>query len=144
MPSILQQRAVWRRGGFQDPPPQGPPLLPKEDSGRGAARASSETRSCQSPSSRSAFLNNSQSRLALLGDNFHVRMLAGTLPATEQREQIITISKSNSLAISSCALCIYIQIEWVYVFNMYALTLSPQLKCVLQKEAVDGNGIATR
>lgn len=63
----------------------------------------------------------------LLGDNFHVRPLAETLSlyATEQLEQIITISKSNSLAISSCASRIYIQIEWVYVFNMYAITHFP-------------------
>lgn len=79
------------------------------------------------------------------GDNFHVSPLAEALSATEQREQIITISKSNSLAISSCDSCIYIQIEWVYVFNMYAIThFSPQLKCVLQKKEANGNGIATR
>lgn len=64
------------------------------------------------------------------------------LSATERREQIITISKSNSSAISSCASRIYIQIEWVYVFNMYGTRTFPTAEVCATKEEENRFGSA--
>lgn len=66
------------------------------------------------------------------------------LSATEQLEQIITISKSNSSAISSCASRIYIQIEWVYVFNMYVIRTSTIANVHATKAEEKGNRISMR
>lgn len=84
------------------------------------------------------FLNSYRSRIVTDKDDFCASLFFLRFSLTERREQIITISKSNSSAISSCASHIYIQIEWVYVFNMYGIRTFPTAEVRAAKEEENG------